>query len=249
MVNYSDLTAHLSGDIDCHIFDTLPSTNDYLSSLAFSPRTQVCVAMQQTQGKGQYNRRWLSSKNNSILLSIRRVFSADVTLSGLSLVVGLALIETLKDYGINDLQLKWPNDVYHQDKKLAGILIENSLKNQMQSVVIGLGINVDVDIDCQTPWTDLRTISKNPINQFDLNKDLINKILQFCQIFADEGFVYFTRQWENVDYLHGKRLQYDDKKQTFLGLCCGVNAEGALLIKTKREIKRVYSSQFLSFPC
>lgn len=245
MVDYSDLKAHLSGDIDCHIFDSIPSTNDYLSSLDFSPRTQVCVATQQTQGKGQHNRQWLSGKDNSILLSIRRSFLISVNLNGLSLVVGLALIEALKQHGITELQLKWPNDVYYQDKKLAGILIENSLQSQIQSVVIGIGINVEVDIDCQTPWTDLYSIKEPPVNQFNLSKDLIKTVLQFCQIFETKGFMHFAQQWVSVDYLLDKCVQYNDKKQKFSGVCCGVNDEGILLVKTKEAIKKVYSSQFL----
>lgn len=244
MVDYSDLKNHLSGDIDCHIFDSIPSTNDYLLSLDFSLRTQVCITTQQTQGKGQHNRHWLSD-NNSTLLSIRRIFSANVNLNGLSLVVGLALIETLKDYGIANLQLKWPNDVYYQDKKLAGILIENTIQDQDQSVVIGIGVNIDVDIDCQTLWIDLHSISDKPISQFDLSKDLINKTMQFCRIFEDKGFVHFSQQWMSVDYLVGKQVRYDDKKQVFTGLCCGVSDEGVLLIKAKDVIKQVYSSQFL----
>lgn len=245
MVDYSDLKVHLTGDIECHIFDSIPSTNDYLSALAFSPKTQVCISAQQTQGKGQHHRQWLSSKGNSILLSIRRVFPTAVHLNGLSLVVGLALIEVLKDYGVTDLQLKWPNDVYYQHKKLAGILIENVVRNQFQSVVIGLGVNVDGEIACQTPWINLCAITDNDINQFELSKDFIHKILQFCQIFASKGFAHFTQQWENVDYLHGKPVQYDDKKQRFSGVCCGVNDKGVLLIATNNATKQVYSSEFL----
>ncbi|SFV87525.1 Biotin operon repressor / Biotin-protein ligase [hydrothermal vent metagenome] len=245
MIDYSALKAHLVGNIECHIFDSIPSTNDYLSALEFSPKTQVCISAQQTQGKGQRHRQWLSSKGNSILLSIRRVFSTTVSLNGLSLVAGLALIEVLKDYGATDLQLKWPNDVYYQHKKLAGILIENVVHNQFQSVVIGLGVNIDGEIACQTPWVNLRAIVENDINQFELSKDLIHKILQFCQIFESKGFAYFTQQWAIVDYLHGKPVQYDDKKQRFSGVCCGVNNKGVLLITTKNAIKQVYSSEFL----
>jgi biotin-(acetyl-CoA carboxylase) ligase len=54
------------------------------------------------------------------------------------------------DYGAMGLKLKWPNDIYYQDKKLAGILIKNTTRNQTQSVVIGIGVNIDVNIDCPT---------------------------------------------------------------------------------------------------
>ena len=247
MDNYLNLSTHLNGDVDCHIFDSIPSTNDYLSSLEFSPRTQVCIASEQTQGKGQYNRTWLSNKDKGVLLSIRRVFSTKVNLSGLSLVVGLALLEVLRGYGIMGLELKWPNDIYYQDKKLAGILIKNITRNQTQSVVIGIGVNIDVNIDCQTPWTDLHSIStQESINQFDLTKDLINKVLEFCQIFEVHGFTTFSKQWASVDYLQGKQVRYNDNKQTFLGKCCGVNDEGVLLVATKVSTKQVYSSEFLT---
>ncbi|SMN16424.1 Biotin--protein ligase, / Biotin operon repressor [uncultured Candidatus Thioglobus sp.] len=247
MVDYSHLENYLSDEVECFVFDSIPSTNNYLSSLAFSLKTQVCIAAQQTQGKGQHNRAWLSSKGGSILLSIRRVFLVGVNLNGLSLVVGLALIEVLKDYGITDLQLKWPNDVYYQDRKLAGILIENAVRNQTQSVIIGLGINIDADINCQTPWTNLHSISKQkPINKFSLTTGLINKILQLCQIFETNGFAYFAQQWASVDYLQGRRVQYDDKKQIFSGVCCGVNNEGVLLVETQYGAKLVYSSESLS---
>ncbi len=246
MDNYSNLGTYLNDDVDCYSFDSIPSTNDYLSSLEFSPRIQVCIAREQTHGKGQYNRTWLSDKDNSILLSIRRVFSINIHLSGLSLIVGLAILEVLRDYGVTGLQLKWPNDVYYQDKKLAGILIQNTVQNKSQSVLIGIGININVDINCQTPWTNLHSISvQKTINQFDLTKDLINKTLEFCQIFEVNGFTYFSKYWASVDYLQGKRVRYDNKKQTFLGVCSGVNNKGILLVKTKKSTKQVYSSEFL----
>lgn len=245
MNNYSDLSTQLDGNIACHIFDSIPSTNDYLASLAFSSKTQVCITNKQTQGKGQHNRVWLSG-DDSVLLSIRRVFPANVSLSGLSLVIGLAILKVLSNYGARNLQLKWPNDVYHQDNKLAGILIKNIASRHTQSAIIGIGINIDVDIDCQTPWTDLRSIStQESINKFDLTKDLINQVLQFSQIFEAQGFAYFSQQWANVDYLQDKKVHYQDKQQTFLGVCCGVNDNGVLLVKTEASIKLVYSSEFL----
>ncbi len=246
MDSYSDLSTQLDGNIDCHIFDSIPSTNDYLLSLAFSPKTQICIASEQTQGKGQHNRTWLSNKGSSILLSVRRVFPIDVDLSGLSIVIGLAILEVLEDYGASDLQLKWPNDVYYQHQKLAGILIKNTIRSQFQSTVIGIGLNIDVDIDCQTPWIDLHAISTHQdINKFDLTKDLIHKVLEFCQIFEVRGFMYFSQQWASVDYLQGRDIRYSDKKQTFSGVCCGVSDKGALLVKTTDSIRQVYSSEFL----
>jgi hypothetical protein len=67
MVDYSRLENYLSDEVECFVFDSIPSTNNYLSSLAFSLKTQVCIAAQQTQGKGQHNRQWLSGRDSIIL--------------------------------------------------------------------------------------------------------------------------------------------------------------------------------------
>ena len=249
MVDYSNLASELQQKADCFVFDSIPSTNDYLLALAFSNKPKICIANQQTQGKGQYHRNWVSQKDHSILLSIRRVFSSNIDLSGLSLMVGLALVETLKAYGAEGLKLKWPNDVYFKDKKLAGILIENSLQADVQSVVVGLGVNVDFNetsvSEILTPWTDLKQAMPTPINQADLVRDLINKMLQYFDQFEIDGFTQFHSKWTKLDYLLGKKASYQENSKLFAGVCIGVDQQGALLVKSKNKIKRVYSSEFL----
>ncbi|BAF61985.1 biotin--[acetyl-CoA-carboxylase] ligase [Candidatus Vesicomyidisocius calyptogenae] len=245
--NYTNLSSYLSDDIQCFVFDSISSTNDYLAQLAFCMKTQVCVTSEQTCGKGQYNRKWLSQKDASIILSIRRVFLSRILLSGLSLVVGLALVDVLEKYGIFDLKLKWPNDLYFKDKKLAGILIENSLQGDYHSVIIGLGLNVDFneDFQCETPWIDLKKIILIPIDKLHLSKNLINKILEYLDIFESSGFDKFYNEWSKIDYLLGKQVKHTNKMQLFSGTCLGINHEGVLLVETQCGIKLVYSSEFL----
>jgi BirA family biotin operon repressor/biotin-[acetyl-CoA-carboxylase] ligase len=247
MNDYANLKAQINSPVDCFIFDTITSTNDYLASLKFSKITQVCITEEQTHGRGQYARQWLSQKNSSIILSIRRVFLSSTSLSGLSLVVGLALVDVLQEYGINDLTLKWPNDVYFKDKKLAGILIESVLQGNYQSVIIGLGLNVDLhtNFSCKTPWIDLKQINSTTINKLDLSKNIINKILEYFDIFATHGFNTFFVKWKKFDYLLGKKVRYEYKLQSFEGVCVGIDYQGALLIKTKHGVKTIYSSEFL----
>lgn len=247
MAHYSDLASYLSNDIECFAFDSIPNTNDYLAQLAFCTKTQVCITSEQTCGKGQYDRKWLSQKDTSIILSIRHVFPSNTSLSGLSLVAGLALVDVLEQYGISDLQLKWPNDVYFEDRKLAGILIENSLQGDYQSVIIGLGLNVDFNqnFQCETPWIDLKQITSTPINKLNLSKNLINKILTYFDIFKSNGFDEFYAKWAKVDYLLGKQVKHTNKAQLFSGTCLGVNRQGVLLVETQYGIKPIYSSEFL----
>lgn len=247
MVDYSDLASYLGDDIECFTFDSIANTNDYLSQLAFCTKTQVCITSEQTHGKGQYDRKWISQKDTSIILSIRHIFPNNTSLSGLSLVVGLALVDVLEQYGISDLKLKWPNDVYFEDRKLAGILIENSRQGDYQSVIVGLGVNVDCNqnFQCETPWIDLKQITLMPIDRLNLSQNLINKILEYFDIFKSNGFNEFYTKWVKVDYLLGKQVQHKNKVQLFSGTCLGVDRQGVLLVETQGGIKPIYSSKFL----
>ncbi len=247
MVNYSNLANYLSDDIECFAFDSIPSTNDYLAQLTFCTKTQVCITSEQTRGKGQYDRKWMSQNDTSIILSIRYVFPSNISLNGLSLVVGLALIDVLEKYGISDLKLKWPNDVYFEGRKLAGILIENSLQGDYQSVIIGLGLNVNFNqnFKCETPWIDLKQITSTPIDKLNLSTNLINKILEYFDIFKSSGFDKFYAKWAKVDYLLGKQVKHTSKAQLFIGTCLGINHQGVLLVETQCGVKPIYSSEFL----
>ncbi len=249
MVDYSNLADQLGESVECFVFDSIPSTNDYLAQQAFCKKTQVCITAEQTCGKGQHDRRWLSQKNSSITLSIRYVFPSHISLSGLSLVAGLALVSVLAEYDIAGLSLKWPNDVYVGDRKLAGILIENSLQGAYQSAIIGVGLNVDFDqsFQCDTPWVDLKSVTLTPINQLDLSRRLINKMLAYMEMFESRGFEAFYAKWAAQDYLLGRQIRHTNQAQLFSGTCLGVDRQGVLLVDTQYGIKRIYSSAFLQF--
>ena len=244
MVDYSDL--RLIDSVECFVLESTTSTNDYLIKLPFSKGIKACIAREQTAGKGQYQRTWLSKKDSSVLLSLRYPFPIEVALNGLSLAIGLSVINTLEDeYQIEDLKLKWPNDVYFKDQKLAGILIENTVQNNIQSVVIGLGLNhqLDVDFTCDTPWTDLSNICSNPPSLVDVHEKLINNLLKSCQRFEQHGFSDFKPQWHQYDYLFGKQLELDYQDSKTIGIASGINEQGALLIKSNNTLIEAYSSE------
>ncbi len=244
MVNYS--TLKLSDDIECFVLESITSTNDYLTKLPFSTDIKVCIAREQTAGKGQYQRAWLSKKDSSVLLSLRRPFSIDTNLNGLSLMVGLSVIDVLKkNYNVEGLKLKWPNDVFYGNQKLAGILIENSVQQNIQSVVIGLGLNfhLDENFECKTPWIDLFKITRELFNLVELQEKLINNLLHYCQRFEQHGFNDFQMQWATHDYLFGRQLELNYQGKKTLGIASGVNAQGALMIDVDGATIEAYSSE------
>ncbi len=248
MVDYSTLARRLPDNVECFVLESVNSTNDYLVNLPISSQVQVCIAREQSTGKGQYQRHWLSKRDSSVLLSLRYPFSKETSLNGLSLVIGLSVLDVLSNhYKISHLKLKWPNDVYFKDQKLAGILIENSIQNNVQSVVIGLGLNhyLGGDFKCETPWTDLSKISKTNINLVDLQENLIKSLLNYCRSFEKSGIGEFRDQWLKHDYLIGRQLGLNYQSKRIIGIAKGINDEGALLIESNGSIVEAYSSEHI----
>ena len=103
---YSSLKSQLDYDLDCHFFDSIDSTNSFLANSSYETKTQLCVAREQTKGQGQHGRNWVSEKDGSIIFSIRQCFNEQVNVSGLSLVVGMAIIKSIRDLNVICLVLK-----------------------------------------------------------------------------------------------------------------------------------------------
>ncbi len=154
------------------VLPSLPSTNQYLLERIDFP-VSVCLADQQTKGRGQFSRHWVSPPASNLYISL--LWSAlPQHIPSLATYVGEAIITCLKDIGVDDgLHMKCPNDILWEQRKLAGILIESKITaNQAQRVsplVIGIGLNLSMSeaagkkID--QPWTDLTSILKMPMVQ------------------------------------------------------------------------------------
>ena len=250
MVYYSSLVKSLPKDLECYFFDSIESTNLFLVNRPFTNKVELCVAREQTQGKGQHGRHWVSQKDSSILFSIRRNFPQDCNLNGLSLVVGLAIVKVLeKECLIEGFKIKWPNDIYFENKKLAGVLLENQMQSGNQSVVIGVGINYSIDQSMvfEIPWADLSKITKTLPDIKLLTAEIINNILVMSEHFSVSGFDDFRLNWKKYDMLQGKKVKCTDPRESFEGEVLGVSSKGALKIFTKNGVKELYSSRHIEY--
>ena len=250
MDHYSSLKSLIGNDLECHYFDSLESTSSFLNSLPSSNITQLCVTREQTQGKGQHGREWLSQKDGSILLSIRQTFGIDINLSGLSLVVGLAIIRALeKECRIDGFKIKWPNDIYFRGAKLAGILLENSIQEGSQSVIIGVGLNyhLEQEMSCDIPWIDLSKIAKKLPNIHELTASIINNILSMSAYFKLNGLSDLLSQWDQYDMLKGAKLKSIEFGKSFEGEVVGISNQGALKVLTENGTKELYSSKNIEY--
>jgi len=223
------------------VFPRIDSTNAFLlndSRPTENAAFRVALAEQQTAGRGRRGRAWVSPFASNIYCSVKRQFPCGLEgLSGLSLVVGLAIAEALDALGIVGVQLKWPNDLRAGGRKLGGILIELAGDaGGPCTAVIGFGINVRMPptsaSDIDQPWTDLRT--QNP--QLPSRNTIVARTLlhleQALSRFAADGFAPFAAAWSARDEFRGRPVQITGVNIQQAGIAAGVDERGALLLDT-----------------
>jgi BirA family biotin operon repressor/biotin-[acetyl-CoA-carboxylase] ligase len=259
-------TQHLITDLQIH--DQIDSTNSHLAALTYANPEKagiVCLAEQQTAGRGRRGRQWISPFGSNIYCSISWRFAAGpASLSGLSLAIGVAVIEALKVHGIQNVGLKWPNDIYWQQKKLGGILVEVSGESDGPcSAVIGLGLNLFVDSEdaasIEQEWIDIQKIQKYyqqqsgdsaselSISRQQLVVTLIEKILAISDNYTQQSFTQYCHAWRQYDCMQGQQVSLFMGDNKIDGTVLGINDDGLLLLQTEAGQVQSFASGEVSF--
>lgn len=154
---------------------------------------------------------------------------------GLSLLVGIAINRVLKLHGLTDCKLKWPNDVYHAGKKLAGILVE--VEGQVGSdatAIIGIGINVSLPTTIEgidQPFTDMFSALGKEVDRNIVVAELINTLHTVLKEFESTGLAPFVHEWSEADLFHDKYVYLIAGSNHLHGISKGINESGALLLE------------------
>lgn len=228
------------------IFTELDSTNQYLLDVITAGNAAngcVCVAEMQHAGRGRRGRTWQSPFAQNIYLSATCRFQSGVAaMEGLSLVVGLAVVEALSSLGAEGLTLKWPNDILYNGAKLGGVLIEiaGDVTGECYAV-IGVGINARMretqarDID--QPWANLRDTVQNVPSRNLIVAAMLNYLLPLTQAYEQRGFAPYRADWERLCAHLGKRVVVSSPAHTEEGLMLGVDDTGALRLDVHGQEK------------
>ena len=220
------------------VLPEIDSSNTELMRRARQGQTEptLLVAESQTAGRGRMGRVWQSQPGDSLTFSLSLPF-APKDWSGLSLAVGLSLAESLHP----DIQLKWPNDLWWQERKLGGILIEAASMGGRSQVVIGMGINIrprPAD-GLNTPPAALTEGWPEATAPAALAR-LVLPLVQMLQEFEREGFAPLQQRFAARDVLRGREVTTSDGLQ---GLCLGVSASGALRLADAQGERDIHSSE------
>lgn len=237
-----------------HALLTIDSTNRFLSDAPVLPPGQasVCVAEVQTAGRGRRGRSWLAPFASGVCLSVAWQFAeAPPTLSALSLAVGVAVVRALRGFGCDTVQLKWPNDLVYQNRKLAGILIDvcGEVSGPVR-IVIGLGLNLRLPAATRlalaeqqaTLVADLQELLRERTpGRNELVGSVVDELINVLRLFEREGFTAFESEWRSYDSLNGAAVRVLSANETINGIARGVAHDGALLVEVNGAVQRFMS--------
>jgi BirA family transcriptional regulator, biotin operon repressor / biotin---[acetyl-CoA-carboxylase] ligase len=223
------------------VLPELDSTNTELMRRARAGATEpvLLVAQRQTAGRGRLGRDWHSAADASLTFSLGLPL-APATWSGLSLAVGVSLAESLHD----DIRLKWPNDLWLHERKLAGILIEtagNGGDRGARFTVVGIGINIaardSAGLGTAPAWL------QEVLPQADAGSTLLRvarPLVETLQLFERAGYAPFRQRFAARDLLRGRPVVLSDGTS---GMAAGTDEDGGLLVHTAGAVKTIISSE------
>ncbi len=225
------------------------STNRHLlEQLGSLSSGHACFAERQTAGRGRRGREWVSPFARNIYLSLYWRFEmSPALLSGLGLAIGVALIRALRQLGINDAELKWPNDVLWQGRKLAGILLEMSGESGgPYHVVIGVGMNVNMADDgvaIDQPWVALNDIALPPLSRNRVAGVVLHHLLLSIQQFQTGGLETFIPEWLEADAYAGQPVVIMHGDKVVMGQAQGIDPSGAIIVEVDGVARRFHSGE------
>lgn len=244
-----DKTALVEGvDNRCFYFDEIDSTNSFmLNHIDELQSGDICIAEYQSAGRGRHGKKWVSPYGHHLYATMFWQFNLPANkLMGMSLVVGCAIVKTLVDMGINNLGLKWPNDVYLDGKKLAGILIElGSNMTDAINMIIGFGVNMSMSQSqgalIDQPWSDLS--GEQMPNKTDFMINLHQQLKTHIQQFELQGLAPFLVFWHQYDLFKDKPIKLTLADNQVTGICRGIDAQGCVLLETENGIKSMIGGE------
>lgn len=217
--------------------DAIDSTNDFLKALSGKDELDnftVVTTENQTKGKGQMGSKWQSESGKNLIMSVlvKDFLYNNEAVFDLSIIVSLTVIETLKSLNIPDLSIKWPNDIMAYNKKIGGILIENTIKSDGRIVsVVGLGLNVNqINFEELPNASSLAVICEAEFDKDSLLFLIIEKMKQKIELWKANS-ADFREEYFNSLFRKGVPMPFKNPESiNFMGIIQGVSSVGKIQI-------------------
>lgn len=230
-------------ELPLHLLPVVDSTSRWLALHGEEP--SACLAEMQTAGRGRRGRSWASPFGSNIYLSLLwRMDAGPPALGGLSLAVAVAAARALEALGVGGVGIKWPNDLYFEGRKLAGVLVEVSGESSGPSqVIVGVGMNVRMPskarADVEQPLAELAELpGGGRVGRNELAAALIRELERARESFGEAGFAAFAADYDRLDVMRGRRVRVLEGARSFDGRAEGVDGSGQLLVRGLEGLKR-----------
>jgi len=232
------------------VLSSIDSTNAYLlrQSGRGLANGRLALAEFQTAGRGRRGRIWLGHYGCGVLASAHWRFGSDARLEGLSLAIGVGLVESLSEEGFEGLGLKWPNDVYAGGRKLAGILIETGKHPGGDwFTVTGVGLNVSQPPagapETERRWTALEDLRGGPLDRTRIAAVVGSAVLRALSAFEAEGFAKARARWESYDLAAGRPARVILAGEAVEGVGQGITEYGAFRLDTGAGVREFHAGE------
>lgn len=235
-------TRWLAQSVETH--DVLDSTNAraWAWSDEGAPHGALVVTARQTAGRGRHGRAWSSPAGNLYASIVLRPDAGTTVDAGLALVVGLEIARTLReDLGIRGVGVKWPNDVWIDGLKVAGVLVEGRL-DPPPRLIVGFGVNLRRPPD---GWGELEgrataiDAAGPTLAPADFLVGLLPRLESGVDAFLREGFAGRRAAWKDFDVLAGRAIRYQADGRTHEGRAEGVADDGSLRVHDGDAVRTV----------
>lgn len=226
--------------------DVISSTNEFIKEQYESlDNYTIVTANFQTKGRGRMERVWQADSGNNILMSLLiKDFKERSDLNLLSLVTSMSVHKFLNKY-INNLYIKWPNDVLVDNKKICGILLEGKMNNNSKMVVVGIGININQTVfsnEINLLTTSLKKESNKEYNIDLLIDELSNILISDIEEFLTGSNVFLDYLRTNL-YGINKTIEYTRNDLVYEGVILDIHNDGRLIVKENDQVLFINSGE------
>lgn len=210
----------------------------------------IVIAEHQTQGKGQANMDWQSEdgKNLTFSIVIKPHFLVAENLFYLSIIASLSVQDSLAYFGIKDLKIKWPNDIYVMNKKICGILVESHIQDKnVNSSIIGIGLNVNQKLFLSEKAISASLVLNKEIYKDDLLIEILKKFSDNYSLLVNGDYHLLHELYMKNLYRYNELHTFKNSNEVFQATISGITRDGHLLVRLLDGSMLEYSSKAIEF--
>ena len=240
---------HLVSKIE--VYDSVESTQTIAKqSLVDNQYTMLILSDEQTKGRGRFNRNWSSSKGKGLWMSVvlRPNFSIAM-IPKFNLFIALGIRDAIQAFSKDKVEIKWPNDIYINDKKVCGFLTEMVANaDAVEAIICGIGINLnhqeeDFSDMIRHRATSIRLHHSEEINRYQFLKRLIEEIEKRYHQFLNSSFETIRDEYIRTSNIWHRKLTFTESGEQFIGEAIDIDNDGFLIVKDEdNQMRRLISA-------